>query len=189
MYDKSKVAFIDIETTGLHPDMCDIWEIAIIVDDIEHIFHPQVARSAHIDEWVRKNTRFTEYGSLRDIEPQWVVMDKVHDLLKGRHLIGACPWFDSERLHRMWRTYHPEGNVLEGHSHPWHYHLIDIESLVIGYVTGSDLRSDFPVGLPWKSEEVLSLLDIEPQDIETRHTAIGDCRYVKKIFEAIYLTD
>jgi len=189
MYPKDKVAFIDTETTGLHPEFCDIWEIAIIVDDSEHLFHPEIHKSAHIDEWVREHTRFSEYGNLDDKQPPWVVMEKVADLLGGRHLVGACPWFDSERLARMWRTYTAGGNVLENHNTPWHYHMIDVENLMIGYIAGRNYSTgnkDFPVGIPWKHAELEEKTGTNRQAEGTKHTAMGDARQVKHVFECFF---
>lgn len=182
-YKKSQVAFIDTETTGLHPDHHEIWDIAIIVDDEEHCWQNKLSQAGLIlvDDWVRENTRFsTDYNHETAIWP-WETAERLEKLLKGRHLVGACPWFDSERLHSIYRRHMQETN------HPWHYHLLDVECLALAdYIDRvADARGDFiDLDLPIKSDDLSRMIGVEPP--EDRHTAIGDARWAKQIFEKIF---
>jgi len=179
MYELSKVAFVDTETTGLHPEYCAVWEIALIVDNEEHLFQHRVPSNASIDDWVLENTRFKEdydkYTALSDVD----TADKLDELLTGRHLVGACPWFDSERLHRIYQ----QAKALEpaeNQAHPWHYHLIDVESLILG----AEIAYTDKLTLPFKSDDLSRILHIDPP--VDRHTAMGDAKWAKQIFEYMF---
>lgn len=189
MYHKSQVAFIDTETTGLHPNLNPIWEIAIIADDVEHLWQVRLPDFAYnyISEWVLENTRFKDdyrEDSALSLED---TADKLEELLKGRHLVGACPWFDSQRLHNIWMYCRPEDQF----NHPWHYHLIDIECLTIGYFKGvyDDgcemlLLGGPDLHLPMKHDDLMKELGV-PENL-AKHTAMGDARTVKVAFEKIF---
>jgi hypothetical protein len=194
-YKKSQVAFIDTETTGLHPDFHGIWDIAIIIDDEEHCWQNWVD-TINVDDWVRENTRFgTEYDAEHALD-NWETAIKLGDLLKGRHLVGACPWFDSERLHKLWRHFGEGRNRVENHNHPWHYHLMDVECLLLGYKARDEIHVDhksletvidIELDLPIKSTDIMAGVGIEPLTKETgHHTAIGDARKAKECWEFLF---
>lgn len=199
-YDQTKVAFVDTETEGLDPGMHGIWEIAVIVDGEEHcwqqrlwpdpsplsffglefastraIFERQVEAGA-IDQWVLDNTGLADrYDHATALDPG-ASIERFVELTRGRHLVGACPWFDSERLHRLVRGYLPSRDL------PWHYHLIDVETLVVGatrMTTGDDMA------LPWSSDELSERAGVTPLPPEERHTALADARWAKAIFERV----
>lgn len=203
MYKQSQVAFIDTETTGLHPEACEVWEIAIIVDGELHHWQNRVSGRAQIDDWVKnpENSRFTtEYDKWSALTPA-ETSERLIELLGpkdderyGRHLVGACPWFDSERLHRLIRTYNLDyyGKA----DHPWHYHLLDVECLALGYLKGAwddgseFLQLGFPnegnVEFPMKSEELSKMIGVEPPPKSERHTAVADAYWAKAIFEKVF---
>ncbi len=184
-YKKSQVAFIDTETTGLHPDFHGIWDIAIIVDGEEHCWQNWVDPN-RVDAWVLENTRFkTDYDVDKALTPTETA-NKLGELLAGRHLVGACPWFDSERLHKYWRHYGDQRNTVENHNHPWHYHLMDVECLTLGFIAGERMWTHGPLDLdlPIKSEDLIGKLDLVQTD--GKHTAIGDARFAKRVWEYIF---
>jgi len=185
-YQRSQVAFIDTETTGLHPEFHSIWDIAIIIDEEEYRWQNWVD-SLHVDEWVKENTRFgTEYDPETALAP-FETARKLEELLQGRHLVGACPWFDSERLHALWRHYGDGRNQIENHNHPWHYHLMDVECLSLGFLAGAnDKNKGFhELDLPIKSDSLFKAMDIASAG-KDKHTAIGDARKAKEVFEHIF---
>src|SRR5262245_30148512 len=98
MYDRSRVAFLDIETTGLHPYACDTWEVAFITDENEFCFQHRIKSDARVDEWVKDNGRFTENYDKFNAYSDSAVADIIDEHLSGKHLVGACPWFDADRL-------------------------------------------------------------------------------------------
>lgn len=90
-------------------------------------------------------------------------------LTKDAHLIGNVVNFDEERLRKLVRSY--------GQCHMWHYHLVDVETLIAGRI-----------GLepPWKSTELSEALNIPvPED---QHSALADARWAMDMYDSIYGT-
>ena len=105
-------------------------------------------------------------------------------LTAGMHLAGAVVSFDEERLRKLLRS--------NGACPEWHYHLIDVENLAAGWIgaqanleerMGVDPKTERPT-LPWSSEALSKELWIDPDDFD-RHTALGDARWAKAIYEAV----
>lgn len=172
------VAFVDIETTGLHPELDHVWQIAVIVDGEEHCWTQWFAGRewrASVSQWVLENTRIaTDYNPATATPPRRSI-DRFVELTRGRHLVGACPWFDSERLHKIWRLYEPRDWEL-----PWHYHLIDVEALAVGYLAAKGEK----VEVPWKSHALTERVGVTTP-VEDEHTALGDARWAKRVYEAV----
>jgi hypothetical protein len=179
------VAFIDTETTGLHPVLNPVWEIAVIVDDVEHNWQVRLPRDLpigdgldvpHMTEWVLENTRWCDvYDDATALHPQ-VSARKFADLVDGRHLVGAVPSFDEERLRAMHAKY-VSGQAT---SFPWHYHLIDVEAMAVGYLAARGVATP----LPWKSHDLSAALGVV-MPVEDEHTALGDARWAKALYEAM----
>lgn len=123
-------------------------------------------------------------------------------LTHGKHVVGAVPSFDTTRLGRL---LFEQGEMWE----PWHYHLIDIETLIAGYLTGlrraadeegtswGGLAPDRRPGPPWDYHDLIA--QVAPElivglDDAARpvfrpefeaHTALGDARLVHALYEKI----
>jgi hypothetical protein len=97
-------------------------------------------------------------------------------LTRGRHLVGAVVSFDEERLRKLLRA--------NGACPEWHYHLIDVEALAVGWIAGADQEAA-RLALPWKSDDLSRAIGVEPPSDEERHTALGDARWAKAIYEKI----
>lgn len=195
-YDQNQVAFIDIETTGLDPEYQPIWEIAVIVDGVEHVWQQRIPHwrmwtpetHPQIDAWVLENTGLRErYDDATALNP-WDSIAQLESLVKGRHLVGACPWFDSERLHRAQLAETDHRSLL------WHYHLIDVENLAIGFLAGASAYGDGLTErwgdgivdvLPWDSAALSFRLGVDPADFEPKHSALADARWAKALYEKI----
>lgn len=186
-YDQSKVCFLDTETTGLDPEFDPVWEIAVIVDGEEHLWQQKLPESdggpdwSMVSEWVLENTRIVaSYDHAAALEVGESI-DRLVNLIHGRHVVGACPWFDSERLHRAsLATYGSEGGTRDL---PWHYHLIDVENLAVGYLAGRSVHEGYdPIDLPWKSTDLSLALGVDPADFEPKHTALADARWAKAMY-------
>lgn len=198
MTEPSKLAFVDTETTGLDPDRHQIWEVALIVDDQEfRWFLPvDLGRAEPVALTIggyheRHPQRFGSDEAISDTDfayPSQFAPDFAA-LTRGCHLVGAVISFDEERLRKLLRS--------NGACPEWHYHLIDVEALAVGYLAGvSDALVRYgrasapdgvqaaPVGLPWKSEDVSRLLGVDPEQFN-KHTALGDARWAKAIYEAV----
>ena len=115
-------------------------------------------------------------------------------LTRGAHLVGAVVSFDEERLRKLLKDNEacPE----------WHYHLIDVENLAAAHIAGEwnainqlglgDPWADGPthgnlaiaLSLPWDSEALSIAVGVDPEDFD-RHTALGDARWAKAIYEMV----
>jgi hypothetical protein len=103
----------------------------------------------------------------------------VERLTRAAHLVGAVPNFDADVLDRRMR----EHGILPS----WHYHLVDVETLAVGWLARRSDRgrvNDIPT-LPWDSEAVSRALNVEPPADNERHTAMGDAKWVRAMYDSI----
>ena len=202
----TRPVFIDTETTGLDPDRHAIWEVALITPDgnehvwqfpvdevsadpfaldigrywdrrwpvgIQEVSHLDAIYQAHSPKSRRRN--FPDQG--RAIKPGRDWCEHFRDLTAGLHLAGAVVSFDEERLRRL---LHQHGIL-----HRWHYHLIDVEALAVGYLMREPVRAGFDGSmLPWKSDELSAELDVTVSE-EDRHTALGDAKWAMRVYDAV----
>jgi hypothetical protein len=190
----SALVFLDTETTGLSL-YDDIWEFAAIRRDPDgtetelHLFlEHDVIKCKRLPESFRADheRRFpaTHHGGWHpDVVRKFDAADIITDFLNGRpHIVGAVPNFDTERIARL----------CEGQFHdwkaPWHYHLIDVENLAVGYlrgqVNGEAEGGTFEYAPPWDSDVIATALGVTISDDE-RHTAMGDVRWAMRIYDAV----
>jgi DNA polymerase III epsilon subunit-like protein len=165
------VVFLDCETTGLYPALGhEPWEIACIWQDDEKwketLFYPEVDLSIADPNALR----LTSYYSRRASESWYVesrasAAESVAEITAGKYIVGAVPSFDAGMLDPWLRR---NGQCLS-----WHYHLICCEALAAG------LLGQEP---PWNSDDLSRNLGVEPTD---RHTALGDARWAKAMYEAV----
>lgn len=196
------LVFIDTETTGLH-SYREAWEVAMIRRDTNGVERTEVffikladLNMAGADPMALKIGRFYDrhphYARDNGVgKPSLLSAAEaascIAEFTRGAHLVGAVPSFDAETLDRLLRNY----NQLPA----WHYHLINVEDLAIGYIRGwmdanpdvglfhydlVDLRE--AIGPPWKSEELGRILGVD-HDEDTRHTALGDAQWVKRMYD------
>lgn len=192
--------FLDTETTGIELD-ADVWELAAIRRNMRgqettvHLFvdHDPLKCSRLPEPFLTDHrTRFPY-----DCQDPTAVSDKavsparcgaaLGELLTGRpHLIGAVPDFDTWRL----EPYLQLAQV----SDRWHYHLIDVENLAVGWLfgrygtfTGPPVEAEGEaVQLPWDSNKLSAAVGVDPEQFP-RHTAMGDVMWARAIFDAITL--
>lgn len=182
------IAVIDCETDGVHPGRKP-WEIAIIRrepdgTEIEWQAFVEIDLSA-ADPFGLRVGRFYErhpFGRLVSTGDDGGVGDALYptqaainvaQLTHGAHIVGAVPNFDTETL----------APLLRGHGliPAWHYHLIDIEALAVGFLAG---RGE-PVTPPWKSDDLSLALGVEPSPEDERHTALGDAKWAMRVYDAV----
>lgn len=172
----NKISFVDTETFGLNPDRHPIWEVAVIVNGEEHVWQvrhddPVIANAEPVALDINKfHERYRPDLAVSPYESA----TRFAELTEGTHLCGAVISFDEERLRRMHVT-----NLGRPERYPWHYHLIDVEAMAVGYLHANG----FHIPLPWNSNKISSLLDVP--DVEEKHTALGDARWAKTMFEAM----
>lgn len=183
------IVFVDTETTSLRPDR-RAWDIALILrrpgkPDVEHQWFiaaedldlggadPFALKIGHFYErqpQFRVDREFT-FGDVADEDD---VLAHVELLTRDAHLVGAVPGFDAEVL----------GTRMRVHGIPpgWHYHLIDVETLAVGYVRA---LTGLALELPWASEHLSRMLDVPVPAAEDRHTALGDARWARDMYDAV----
>lgn len=183
------VAFVDCETTGLDPDLHEIWEVALIVQGAEFLWQLPVdlgradlialniggfmARRWPQEEPVSDPRRGAWLGhaafeSCVHASEMALFAKRFATLTWGLHLVGAVPSFDEERLRRLLRRH--------GACPGWHYHLVDVEALVAGKLG---------IPPPWNSTELSSKAGVDP-GAYSRHSAMGDARWAKGLYESVF---
>jgi hypothetical protein len=174
----SDLVFIDTETTGLklHDH---IWEFAAIrrfADGTESVTH------IHIDHDPDKTNGLPEkyrndilarFGVGQHIYTPAGAASIIHAALYGQpHLVGANIAFDAGMIERLL-----DAHGLEA---PWHYHLLDVETLTVGML--ADMGRS--VERPWRSDDLAELISVDQTDDDgnprfERHTALGDAHWVR----------
>jgi hypothetical protein len=201
----SDLVFVDTETTGLHPEHHHIWEFAGIrraEDGSETTMLLQVEVNLEQADPFALNVgkfwdRYGKNGVWLDnpaVEAGWsgslfwssqiptrgelvspmVAAGLIQTFTHGAHLIGNCVSFDAERMARLLYS--------ESLLPTWHYHVIDIEPILVGYAKAKG--QDFP--LPYSSSEVSKWTGVEEPGEGERHTALGDARWVQRQWDAIF---
>lgn len=173
------LAFVDTETTGLHPLLHEVWEVAIIVRDHDdptcngehHWFLPVTLKNA--EPKALKIGHFEDRYSAAMVTPIYEVLPAIGKLTAGCHLVGAVPSFDEERLRRLLNAHQVK--------HSWHYHLVDVEALAVGYLAGLGVD----IAPPWNSDDLTERLGVVVPVDDVRHTALGDARWAMAIYDAV----
>lgn len=185
--------FLDTETTSLRPDR-RVWEIGGILRD------PNVGRASdnefayfvergdldlgnadpaslrigrfyerHPQEMTRPRdgSPLVTVGETYKVRPERLVMHAVELATRAAIIVGAVPNFDTEVLATRMRAH--------GICPAWHYRLVDVETLAAGFL---GLRP------PWSFDEILKEFGLVYDENE-RHTAIGDARMVRDLFDRV----
>lgn len=174
----TNVVFIDTETTGLEPDRHEVWEIGLIRGDtgeeIQWAIRPDLSKA---DPGALRINRFYERVPASWSSPHYVA-ERLAILTAGKHLVGAVPSFDAAFLERFLRRY--------GQAPAWHYHLVDVEALAVGRLTAMVTHeAGIPLRPPWDSRALSRALGIPEQPAADKHTALGDARWAKAIYDKV----
>lgn len=98
------VCFVDVETTGLHPDFHEIWEVGLITPEgYEKEWQLPVdlgradSKALAIGRYHERKgrTRGFKVNDLRQFAAEFARETR------GAHLAGACVAFDAERLAKL----------------------------------------------------------------------------------------
>jgi hypothetical protein len=200
----TRICFIDTETTSLRPDR-RAWDIGIISRepggrDVEHgwFIDGRDLDLGNADPMALKIGRFYERhphyrldreSTGTDTESEYDALRLVEAITRGAHLVGAVPNFDADVLSARMRA--------NGICPSWHYHLIDTEALLVGWLhrhaavlENREATIDEATRLralaspPWKSDDLSAALGIKVSD-EDRHTALGDAKWARAIYDAV----
>lgn len=205
------LAFIDTETIGLDMAQHPIWELALIIEghpdawrNGEYVWEfpvdlskadPMALKIGRFYERSQVWARAGDVGTRHVIEKSAVqysndpnkrqlhnlselrhtpdVLHAVVDLLNGAHLVGAVPDFDAYRLRLLLKEW--------GFIPSWHYHLVDVEAMMVGYLSRMCRRVD----LPWNSKELTADIGVTLPSTEEEHTALGDARWARRVYHHI----
>lgn len=197
----STICFLDTETTSLRHDR-RAWEIGIIAradgkKDVEHhwFIDADYLDLGNADVMSLKIGRFYERHpqartdkvfSYTDVQDEADALHQIEVVTRGAHLVGAVVSFDADVLGQRMRAH--------GICPSWHYHLVDTEALAIGWLqrkaVGIGYRAELAAELrelaqpPWKSDDLSAALGITVSEDE-RHTALGDARWARAIYDAV----
>lgn len=109
-----------------------------------------------------------------EVVSTFVAAQLVEEFTKDATIIGNVIAFDAERLDRMLKA--------EGRLPRWHYHIIDIEPMVVGHM----LARGVTLELPYLSSVLTQYLNVPEPDETLRHTALGDATWVKDQWDALH---
>ncbi len=184
----TRVVFIDTETTSLRHDR-RAWEVGLIVREPGR---PEREHQCFIDtadlDLGNADPASLRIGRFYERHPQYAgiagrvpgeaeMLREVEKLTRGAHLVGAVPNFDADVLSARMRE--------RGICASWHYHLIDVEALAVGWLNGRwDSPGPCDVPLPWKSDDLSAALGVTVSN-EDKHTALGDARWARDIYDAV----
>jgi DNA polymerase III epsilon subunit-like protein len=171
----TRLCFLDIETTGLNPDIHEPWEVALIVEHndlgapAEYVWQLPVDLSVADPAalavgrfYERRGTEITGDGGRNAASgdhPHLVVPadwmrrwgQRFAQLMEGGYLIGANPGFDADFLARLLRNL--------GLAPTWNYRLIDVGALGAGYLQALERAHIPPNGLTADHDTALALRD------------------------------
>lgn len=171
--------FIDIETLGVTPDSA-IWEVAAArVEDgriqgtmstfVKHnpdAIDPDLPPSFQVDYRKRYDPETAQ--------PPRKVLDTITRYAEGRAIVcGSNPGFDTRMLEALAGAHGVPPP-------PWHYHPIDVPTLVHGYLLGRGINPT----PPWKSDFLSRIIGVDPDQFD-RHTAMGDVEWVMAQWDAV----
>lgn len=201
----TEIVFLDTETTSLSAENGQVWEFAGIKcdektgEEIARTWFQIECELGEADPFSLKIGKYRErfglagmwdplamfddYGKLvqtTEFPQNGEVVDKftaailVEKFTRGTHIVGNVISFDSERLERMMRAHFECPG--------WHYHVIDIEPIIVGYARAKGT----PFPLPYSSDELGAWLGVEGPSDELRHTAMGDADWVRRQWAAMF---
>ena len=173
------LVFLDTETTSLRHDR-RVWEVAAIVrdhekgQDLEHswLVHFEDLDLGNADLMSLKVGKFFQrhpfaIGDYVKVRTEFRVLQDVEELTRDALIVGAVPWFDTEVLGNRMRA--------NGLCPSWHYHLVDVEALAAGALK---------LAPKWDFDKVLDAFGLTYDEAD-RHTALGDARMVRDLYDAV----
>jgi len=198
------ICFIDTETTSLRHDR-RAWEIGIIArasdgSETEHHWFIDIndldlgnadVMSLKIGRFYDRHpqARLDKDFAGPEVDDELDVLYEVETVTRGAHLVGAVVSFDADVLSQRMRA--------NGICPSWHYHVVDVEALAAGWLhrhaavlENREATIEEATALrrlaspPWKSDDLSAALGITVSE-EDRHTALGDAKFARAIYDAV----
>ncbi len=175
----SPICFVDTEATGLRPDD-EIWEFAGrrrnpdgTTDELHLFISHATHKAQHLptsfyQDWLERYPH-RDYKLCVD---QTVASREIQAFTLGATIVGLVPSFDTEKIAKMMR-----GHGIEP---KWHYHIVDCENLIVGFLAarGNVLKP------PWRSDQLSGLVGVDVTNY-ARHTAMGDVLWTEAMWDAV----
>lgn len=186
----SKLAFVDLETTGVDQSRHEVWEIGLVIVDGEQdtrycwqicpdltTADPMALKVGRYYQRIRDAGAVpgtvwrVEHPELSCLEVRRIITaaaaaGEIAALLDGVSFAAANVAFDSAFLAAFLRA--------NGQCPTWDYHLVEIESYAAGALGWAP---------PWKLDKLMTELGASiPED--QRHTALGDAVGIFELWKA-----
>uniref|UniRef100_UPI003F49A937 hypothetical protein n=1 Tax=Nocardia suismassiliense TaxID=2077092 RepID=UPI003F49A937 len=188
------IAYVDIETTELHPELRLAWNIGIVVRTSDGAVRETEIFVADID-LSNANERSLEVGHFYQRHPQYrngfdhpinrgdsgLLTERDAALVVERWtreaiFAGIVPSFDALTLDAMLRRH--------GLKAGWHYALLDVCTFAAGSFYGRAMCGEpLPDPMPRTPEEISAACGVPLLSSEERHTALGDARWAMRLHE------
>ncbi len=188
-----KIAFIDAETTGRDPRRHHAWEIGYILrsdgGDVERSFQVAVSLEDAEPDALHVGRYYERVNWEVTSDSDRVMARELALALNGAFVVINNPVFDIPFVDAFLTR--------NGFCNARYYHDADIKSLAAGYLHGKSKaweraadRTDklAQIAFPWSTKELARELGVNPDAFES-HTALGDCRLNRAIWDAVHGVD
>lgn len=183
-------AFVDIESTRAdHAKR--IWELALIVDrhngkpvECEWLIESSSLDLGNADPKALEVGGFYQrhpqaargFIHTGDLYPEYVALAEFEHLTRHAVLFANNTPFDTSGLDTRMRAV----NILPS----WHYKPKDVIDMAHGWLLGRGIEVPAKDDGTWSSEAISLACGVDPADYD-RHTALGDCRWIRALFLTI----
>lgn len=156
--------FLDTETTGLNPEIHEVWEIATAKNDgkvidffLSHTLRGADPKALELSGYYER----MKYGDILPVDQELAVRESMRD----QTIVVANPTFDRMMLRERWRL------------EPWHYRSIDIETMAM---------TAFGWSRPRGMKDIHAELVREGYNVPAPdHTAKGDVESLRAAYHAV----